>query len=95
MTRLINSMLGGAGGFKGGPAELAHVKRNLEIISLKLPETYVKALDELVETGLYRNRSEAIRVAIRDLLRRERQAVTRSARTTARVERTDKDFEAS
>jgi len=56
------------------------VKRGLEIISLKLPEVYVRALDKLVEIGLYRNRSEAIRVAIRDLLRRERQAVNRPLR---------------
>jgi Arc/MetJ-type ribon-helix-helix transcriptional regulator len=36
-----------------------------------MSDIYVDGLDKLVELGMYPSRSEAIRVAIRDLLRRE------------------------
>jgi Arc/MetJ-type ribon-helix-helix transcriptional regulator len=36
-----------------------------------MSDIYVNGLDKLVENGMYPSRSEAIRVAIRDLLRRE------------------------
>jgi Arc/MetJ-type ribon-helix-helix transcriptional regulator len=38
------------------------------LITLHLPEPYIKALDKLVDEKYYPNRAEAIRVAIRDLL---------------------------
>jgi antitoxin ParD1/3/4 len=40
-------------------------------IKLWLPETYIKALDQLVEEKFYPNRSEVIRTAIRDLISSE------------------------
>ena len=43
----------------------------MKLITLHLPEPYVKALDKLVEQKYYPNRAEAIRVAIRDLLNDE------------------------
>lgn len=43
----------------------------LKVLSVHLPDTYIEGLAELVNLKLYANRSEAIRVAIRDLLRRE------------------------
>jgi len=43
----------------------------LRLITVKLPELYVEGIDELVKIGRYRNRSEVIRVAIRDLLKKE------------------------
>jgi Arc/MetJ-type ribon-helix-helix transcriptional regulator len=43
----------------------------LHLVSVKLPKAYVKGLDTLVDRGTYPTRSEAIRVAIRDLLKRE------------------------
>jgi antitoxin ParD1/3/4 len=46
-------------------------KPRLRLITVKLPELYVEGIDELVKIGRYRNRSEVIRVAIRDLLKRE------------------------
>ncbi|RLF16331.1 MAG: transcriptional regulator [Thermoprotei archaeon] len=46
-------------------------KAELKIITVHLPEGYIKGLDQLVEAKLYPNRSEAIRVAVRDLLRKE------------------------
>jgi Arc/MetJ-type ribon-helix-helix transcriptional regulator len=38
---------------------------------VNVPEAFVKGLEELVKKGLYANRSEAIRVSVRDLLKRE------------------------
>jgi len=43
----------------------------LRIITIKLSEPHVKALQVLQDLGLYPSRSEAIRVAIRDFLQRE------------------------
>ena len=43
----------------------------MKMITLYLPETYIKALDQLVGERFYPNRAEAIRVAIRDLISTE------------------------
>jgi Arc/MetJ-type ribon-helix-helix transcriptional regulator len=43
----------------------------MKLITLYLPETYLKALDQLVTEKFYPNRAEAIRVAIRDLINAE------------------------
>ncbi len=43
----------------------------MDLITVKMSEIYVKGLDRLVEIGMYPSRSEAIRVAIRDLLMKE------------------------
>jgi len=43
----------------------------MKLITVKMPEIYVEGLDELVKTGRYSSRSEIIRVAIRDLLKKE------------------------
>ncbi len=43
----------------------------MKTISVNIPEIHLKGLEELVQKGLYANRSEAIRNAIRDLLKRE------------------------
>ncbi|NVM55544.1 MAG: type II toxin-antitoxin system ParD family antitoxin [Candidatus Helarchaeota archaeon] len=43
----------------------------MKTISVNIPVAFVKGLEELVKIGLYANRSEAIRVAIRDLLKKE------------------------
>lgn len=40
----------------------------MKLITLYIPEPYIKALDQLVDERYYPNRAEAIRVAIRDLL---------------------------
>jgi Arc/MetJ-type ribon-helix-helix transcriptional regulator len=45
--------------------------RTMRLITVKMSDIYVKGLDKLVEIGMYPSRSEAIRVAVRDLLRRE------------------------
>jgi len=43
----------------------------VKLITLYLPEPYIKALDQLVNERFYPNRAEAIRVAIRDLITEE------------------------
>lgn len=40
----------------------------MRLITLYLPEPYIRALDRLVKEKFYPNRAEAIRVAVRDLL---------------------------
>ncbi|MHA1938475.1 MAG: ribbon-helix-helix domain-containing protein [Candidatus Thorarchaeota archaeon] len=43
----------------------------MKLITLHVPEQYIEGLEKLVDSKLYPNRSEAIRIAIRDLLKRE------------------------
>ena len=43
----------------------------MKLITIYLPEPYIKALDQLVTEKFYPNRAEAIRVAIRDLINDE------------------------
>ena len=43
----------------------------IKLISVNLPESYLKVLEILVAEGKFPNRSEAIRVAIRDLIKTE------------------------
>lgn len=38
------------------------------ILTVHMPEEYVRALDELVRAGKYRSRSDAIRSAVRRLI---------------------------
>ncbi|RLE57344.1 MAG: CopG family transcriptional regulator [Thermoprotei archaeon] len=47
-------------------------KEPMVLITFHIPEQMLKELDRLVEEGRYPSRSEAIRVAIRDLLVKER-----------------------
>jgi len=39
-----------------------------KVITINLPETYLRDLDELVKYDMYPNRAEAIRIAVRDML---------------------------
>ena len=43
----------------------------LKLVTVKLPEKLIADVDQLVAAGIYHNRSDAIRAAVRDLLRRE------------------------
>lgn len=43
----------------------------MKLISVNLPESYLKVLEILVAEGKFPNRSEAIRVGIRDLIKTE------------------------
>jgi antitoxin ParD1/3/4 len=49
------------------PIEVNAVK----LITCHLPSAYIEGIEKLVENEVYPNRSEAIRVAIRDLLKNE------------------------
>jgi antitoxin ParD1/3/4 len=46
-------------------------QKTMKLITLYLPEPYIRALDSLVNEQYYPNRAEAIRVAIRDMLSTE------------------------
>lgn len=48
-----------------------YVVVEVRLVTVKMPETYLEGLDELVKLGRYSSRSEAIRIAVRELLRRE------------------------
>jgi len=52
-------------------ADIMEEGKGMRLISIQVPEAYLRGLEELVEKGLYPNRSEAIRYAIRDLLKKE------------------------
>ncbi|MBN2454495.1 type II toxin-antitoxin system ParD family antitoxin [Candidatus Woesearchaeota archaeon] len=42
-----------------------------ELVNIRLPSQIVKWLDTLVERGIYKSRSEAIREFVRQVLQRE------------------------
>jgi Arc/MetJ-type ribon-helix-helix transcriptional regulator len=43
----------------------------MKLVSVKFPEAQIDDLEKLVDVGIYPSRSAAIRVAIRDLLKKE------------------------
>lgn len=43
----------------------------MKLVSVHIPEAYLRGLEALVKAGYYPNRAEAIRSAVRDLLMRE------------------------
>ena len=43
----------------------------MRLITVHLPEAYLAGIDKLITGDAYPNRSEAIRVAVRDLLKSE------------------------
>ena len=43
----------------------------MRIVSVQLPQGLINAMDQLVKKGVYPNRSEVIREAIRELLKKE------------------------
>jgi len=45
--------------------------RKLKLVTIHLPEVYLEGIQQLVQAKLYPNRSETIRVAVRDLLKNE------------------------
>lgn len=46
-------------------------QERMSLISVHVPRRMLEELDELVKRGIFPNRSEAIRAALRDLLYRE------------------------
>ena len=49
----------------------------MKLITCHLPEAYLSGIEELVNMNMYPNRSEVIRVAIRDLLKEELSIIAR------------------
>ena len=43
----------------------------MKVVTVKMPESYVEAIDKLVALGRYSSRSEVIRAAVRQLLDKE------------------------
>ena len=43
----------------------------MKVITLNLPDAYVNGLEKLVQNEILPNRSEGIRIAVRELLRKE------------------------
>jgi len=50
-------------------------EKKLTVISIHIPKIYLKIIDDLVELGLYPSRAEAIRVAIRDMILRDKDLI--------------------
>ena len=43
-------------------------EKRVVTVSVRMPESYVEYIDELVSKGYYKNRSEAVRKAIKKLV---------------------------
>lgn len=43
----------------------------MRIVTVKMPEVYIHGIEQLVKSGRYSSRSEVIRIAVRELLKRE------------------------
>ena len=54
--------------------------KNMKLITCNIPEAYLSGIEELVNMNLYPNRSEVIRVAIRDLLKTELSSILRKVK---------------
>jgi antitoxin ParD1/3/4 len=57
----------------------------MKLVSVKFPEAQLDGLEKLVDVGLYPSRSAAIRVAIRDLLKKELWSIERQAELLVRI----------
>jgi len=44
---------------------------NMQIVSVQIPKSVLNAIDQLVKRGVYPNRSEVIRAALREFLKKE------------------------
>ena len=49
----------------------------MKLITVHVPEAYLAGIEDLVNLNIYPNRSEVIRVAIRDLLKSELTTIVR------------------
>mgnify|MGYP000067655867 CR=1 FL=1 len=49
----------------------------MKLITVHIPEKFLEAIDTLIAEGKYPNRSEIIRIAIRDFLREELWSVSK------------------
>ena len=71
ITRLDTREIFKKGLFKIKSMPKTKAEEKMVLISVHIPRQMLEELDELVRRGVFPSRSEAIRVAIRDLLIRE------------------------
>ena len=50
----------------------------MKLITCHIPEAYIDGIERLVNQNLYPNRSEVIRIAVRDLLKSELKSIVRT-----------------
>ncbi|MEA1932294.1 ribbon-helix-helix domain-containing protein [Halohasta litorea] len=53
----------------------------MERVTLRIPKQQIEEVEEMVDTGQFPNRSEAIRSAVRDMLNEHDEAETRRSNT--------------
>ncbi|MFC6725163.1 ribbon-helix-helix domain-containing protein [Halobium palmae] len=56
----------------------------MERVTLRIPKQQIEAVEQMVETGEYPNRSEAIRSAVREMLNEQDDSNHESSRTNKR-----------
>ncbi|GBC71940.1 hypothetical protein HRbin02_01729 [Candidatus Calditenuaceae archaeon HR02] len=54
----------------------------MRLVTFKLPEAYLEAIDWLVKSGRYRSRSDVIRAAVARLVREEHMLIERGLRVS-------------
>jgi len=74
------------------PQEHLEVYKKMQLITVHVPIAYLEGIDQLITAGAYPNRSEAIRVSIRDLLKEELGAIRRYNNAAAQKEETKVEF---
>jgi antitoxin ParD1/3/4 len=57
----------------------------MERVTLRIPEQQIEAVEGMVETGKYPNRSEAIRAAVRELIEEQSAEQPNSPRNYVKV----------
>ncbi|PSP75169.1 hypothetical protein BRC86_03915 [Halobacteriales archaeon QS_3_64_16] len=56
----------------------------MERVTLRIPKQQIEDVEQMVETGAYPNRSEAIRSAVREMIAEEDDRADRAERTSDR-----------
>lgn len=56
----------------------------MERVTLRMPERYVWEIEQMAESGEFANRSEGIRIAVRDMLKSEGRIGNATATNTDR-----------
>ena len=56
----------------------------MERVTLRIPKQQIEGVEQMVETGEFPNRSEAIRAAVREMLNEQSEQPTNSGRTKKR-----------
>ena len=50
-----------------------YVKGGMKVITINVPTKYIRVIQKLLDAGLYPSRSEAVRVAIRDFISKDKE----------------------